>query len=293
MLKKTLSAMTVVTGVFLNSVTTISAHDLSAKASLQQSVAAIQYNHWVAVDGKRTGPHGLPALKQLIAQGKLTPQSLVWKDGMQNWLPAAQVSDIARLFSSPGQGAASNIPAPQIPGGQDGQGSQRPRNNPALNQLEALERQDFGVPASNQLHTGPMHGPTPNRIPGGQVITTKGMVELTQSKQVKYLLFDVLGSNVTLPGAIPAAPAAQAGSFQDAIQQQMNNYLQQATGGNKQTPLIFYCQSVQCWMSYNAALRAINLGYTNVLWYRGGLEAWQQAGLPTVPANQNMSQQFR
>ena len=33
-------------------------------------------------------------------------------------------------------------------------------------------------------------------------------------------------------------------------------------------------------MSYNASLRAINLGYTNVLWYRGGIEAWKQAGLP-------------
>jgi 3-mercaptopyruvate sulfurtransferase SseA len=39
-------------------------------------------------------------------------------------------------------------------------------------------------------------------------------------------------------------------------------------------------------MSYNAALRAINLGYTNVLWYRGGIEAWQQAGLPVQPAQQ-------
>ena len=33
-------------------------------------------------------------------------------------------------------------------------------------------------------------------------------------------------------------------------------------------------------MSYNASLRAIALGYTNVLWYRGGIEAWKQAGLP-------------
>ena len=45
-----------------------------------------------------------------------------------------------------------------------------------------------------------------------------------------------------------------------------------------------YCQGTYCWMSYNAALRAINLGYTNVLWYRGGIEAWKQAGLPTAPA---------
>ena len=39
-------------------------------------------------------------------------------------------------------------------------------------------------------------------------------------------------------------------------------------------------------MSYNAALRAINAGYTNVKWYRGGIEAWKAAGLPTQPAPQ-------
>jgi hypothetical protein len=39
-------------------------------------------------------------------------------------------------------------------------------------------------------------------------------------------------------------------------------------------------------MSYNAALRAINAGYTNVLWYRGGIEAWKMAGLPTQAVQQ-------
>jgi hypothetical protein len=39
-------------------------------------------------------------------------------------------------------------------------------------------------------------------------------------------------------------------------------------------------------MSYNAALRAINLGYKNVLWYRGGIEAWQRAGLPLTNTRQ-------
>jgi PQQ-dependent catabolism-associated CXXCW motif protein len=54
--------------------------------------------------------------------------------------------------------------------------------------------------------------------------------------------------------------------------------LMQATRGRKDMPLVFYCQSPQCWMSYNAALRAINAGFTNVLWYRGGVEAWRRNG---------------
>lgn len=35
-------------------------------------------------------------------------------------------------------------------------------------------------------------------------------------------------------------------------------------------PLVFYCHHHHCWLSYNAALRAIKLGYTNVMWYRWG-----------------------
>jgi hypothetical protein len=46
----------------------------------------------------------------------------------------------------------------------------------SLDQLMAWERQDMRVPASKDLHSGTMHGPTPNQIPGGQVITTKGLL---------------------------------------------------------------------------------------------------------------------
>ncbi|WP_395074657.1 rhodanese-like domain-containing protein [Hyphococcus sp.] len=155
-----------------------------------------------------------------------------------------------------------------------------------LDQLMQMERQDYGVPASNQLHNGAMHGPTPASIPGGQLITTKGLSELVQGRQTPYFLFDVLGGPQTLPGAMPAAWMSQAGSFSDQTQQQISQMLQQGTQGRKDVPLIFYCMSTQCWMSYNAALRAIHAGYTNVLWYRGGIEAWQMAGFPTQPAQQ-------
>jgi rhodanese-related sulfurtransferase len=144
----------------------------------------------------------------------------------------------------------------------------------------AAERQDYGVSPTAELHSGQMHGPTPASIPGGQVITTKGLVSLVDGGQAPYLLFDVLGGPQKLPNAIDAVAAHQPGSFDDTIQREFGKFLQQKTGGNKAMPLVFYCQSTQCWMSYNAALRAIRLGYTNVLWYRGGVEAWQMAGQP-------------
>ena len=129
-----------------------------------------------------------------------------------------------------------------------------------------------------------MHGPTPTSIPGGQVISTEALYGMMQQNPNGFLLLDVLGSGQYLPQAQAAAPAAAPGSFSDQTQQEFGQYLSQTTGGNKATPLVLYCQSTQCWMSYNAALRAVNLGYTRVLWYRGGLEAWQAAGLPVQSA---------
>ncbi len=179
---------------------------------------------------------------------------------------------------------------PQQPGGypqQPGAYPQQPQQSGAnLDQLMQMERQDFGVQATSQLHNGQMHGPTPASIPGGQLVTTKGLAALVQGNQAPYFLFDVLGGPETLPNAMAAAWVAQPGSFNDQTQQQFSQMLQQGTQGRKDVALVFYCLSTQCWMSYNAALRAINAGYTNVLWYRGGIEAWKSAGLPTQAAQQ-------
>jgi rhodanese-related sulfurtransferase len=50
----------------------------------------------------------------------------------------------------------------------------------------------------------------------------------------------------------------------------------------KSAPVVFYCVGSQSWHSVNAAMRAVRAGYTNVMWYRGGIQAWQAAGLPTT-----------
>jgi PQQ-dependent catabolism-associated CXXCW motif protein len=166
---------------------------------------------------------------------------------------------------------------------------QQPGRGADLDRMMAIEREDFGVPATRQLHNGEMHGPTPNTIPGGQVVTTKGLVELVQKQPVPFVLIDTLGNGEMLPEAIPLPWASTAGSFTDQTQQRLVQLLEQGTRGNKDVVLVFYCLSRECWMSYNAALRAINAGYTNVLWYRGGIEAWKAAGLPTQSTRRSTS----
>lgn len=168
----------------------------------------------------------------------------------------------------PSQPGAPGYGPSQTPGGAG--------DNHRLQAMLQAEMQDFGVPPQAQLQTQ-MHGPTPTSIPGGQVVTTDRLLSLYQQGQQNGLLvFHVLGPGPTLPMAQNAGPASQPGSFNDQTQREFGQYLEQVSQGNKARPLVFYCQSTQCWMSYNAALRAINMGFTQVYWYRGGIEAWQQ-----------------
>ncbi|MEE9303016.1 MAG: SPFH domain-containing protein [Thiotrichaceae bacterium] len=52
----------------------------------------------VAIDDKATGPHDADAIKDLISQGKLTSESLVWTEGMTDWKTADNVDDINKLI---------------------------------------------------------------------------------------------------------------------------------------------------------------------------------------------------
>ncbi len=164
---------------------------------------------------------------------------------------------------------------------QQGQWQQQPphRQGPggASNPLEHLvqmERQDFGVRPQSTLNSGNLGGPTPASIPGGRVITTPEVLQMLNNPGAGAVVLDVLGGHQRLPNAFDATAASAGGSFEDRVQSRFEAQLGQMTGGRKEAPLILYCSSIHCWMSYNAALRAIHAGYTNVFWYRGGLEAW-------------------
>ena len=192
-------------------------------------------------------------------------------------MPAASIRYGAATGSA---GSSGSMQQPMQPGPTSAaQGPSPQQQQPHQQQLMEWERRDMGVTATRTLHDGQMHGPTPNQIPGGQVITTVGLTALLQQNAGAQMI-DVLGAEATLPQAIPAVFASAPGSYDDRTQQQVARFLANVTRNDPNVPLVFFCGGPECWMSYNAALRAIALGYRNVLWYRGGLEAWNHAQLP-------------
>jgi membrane protease subunit (stomatin/prohibitin family) len=60
--------------------------------------------YFVAVNGQQTGPFDKQTLVSQISMGRLTPQTLVWVNGMLHWTPAGEVPDLASLFG--------NVPPP-------------------------------------------------------------------------------------------------------------------------------------------------------------------------------------
>lgn len=146
----------------------------------------------------------------------------------------------------------------------------------------ANELTDWGIPQQLVLQRN-VGSYTPTTLPGARRITTDELRQLGD----KALLIDVLdeGNNhTTIPRAvhIPGAGNFGGGRFDDRLQRNFGNVLAQLTNRNLDQTLVFFCEGAQCWESYNAALRAINMGYRQVLWYRGGLNSWKAASLPLV-----------
>lgn len=65
----------------------------------------------IAVNGKDYGPYEKATLIEMISNGSLTPQTLVFMEGMTQWTPAAQVPKVSELFGTKG----SVPPVPPVP----------------------------------------------------------------------------------------------------------------------------------------------------------------------------------
>jgi len=63
---------------------------------------------FVAVSGQQTGPFDHAALKLHAQTGKLSPASLVWRQGMGTWTKAGEVPELAEIFAG-----AAPPPIPQ------------------------------------------------------------------------------------------------------------------------------------------------------------------------------------
>lgn len=74
--------------------------------------------YYLAVNGQQVGPLDV---NQLISSG-MTPNSMVWTEGMANWTQASSVPELAHLFAAPASPAYPPAPAPAPGYGAQGPG---------------------------------------------------------------------------------------------------------------------------------------------------------------------------
>ena len=136
--------------------------------------------------------------------------------------------------------------------------------------------------------------PTPADLRGAHVIDTQQAFELWQAKSAVFV--DALARppkpadlppktvwrdkpRADIPGSVWLVNTGF-GALAEATQHYFETGLAKATGGDKTKPLVFYCLA-DCWMSWNAAKRALSLGYANVYWYPEGTDGWEK-GRPSA-----------
>lgn len=146
--------------------------------------------------------------------------------------------------------------------------------------------------------TGPINSPTPATIAGGTVIHSAALAEMLE-QDANVVLVDV--SNLpkkpegmpadvlwmpppqeVIPGAdwMPNVGLAEIDAETNSL---FRDYLERETGGGKDRPVVIYCHE-NCWLSWNAARRAISYGYRKVYWFPEGIEGWRAAGFTTAAA---------
>ena len=81
-----------------------------------------------------------------------------------------------------------------------------------------------------------------------------------------------------IPGSI-WLPDTGYGALAPEVERYLFDGLARASGGDKGKPILFYCQR-NCWMSWNAAKRALQAGYSNVIWFPDGTEGWSEENYP-------------
>ena len=135
--------------------------------------------------------------------------------------------------------------------------------------------------------------PTPASLEGVQIVDTPALQQLLAERPDTRLIdvyrrpwvqgrFIEDAPHANLPGSLWLANTGD-GRLEPRWQRYFELHLRNASQGDPDWPLVFYCRS-DCWLSWNAVKRAKALGYNNLYWYRDGLDAWQQANLPLQPA---------
>jgi PQQ-dependent catabolism-associated CXXCW motif protein len=153
--------------------------------------------------------------------------------------------------------------------------------------------QDHAAVEPEGYRTDNYRAPTPVSLRGARTVATAEAEALWRTGTAAFV--DVM-PHVPRPANLPAGtlwrekprlnipgsiwlPDTGYGALSATMEGYLRAGLQRVSGGDRAKLLVIYCQR-DCWMSWNAAKRAVAWGYSGVVWFPDGTDGWQDAGLP-------------
>ena len=162
----------------------------------------------------------------------------------------------------------------------------------------AAAGQSPAVPEPDGYRMEDYRAPTPATLKGARVLTTRDAADLWRAGGAVFI--DVMPQPPRPAGLPPDTiwrdkprhniagsiwlPDTGYGALAEATENYLKDGLAQASGGDQTKTLVIYCQR-DCWMSWNAAKRALAFGYRTVAWFPDGSDGWSEADLPLVEAH--------
>lgn len=158
--------------------------------------------------------------------------------------------------------------------------------------LSAAPARAGSVPEPDSYRMDEYRAPVPATLRGARVISTDEAAELWRGGAALFV--DVLPKppkpalpegtvwnekpHFDIPGSL-WLPDVGYGVLSPEMQAWFGDSLAAATGGDRSRAMVIYCRA-DCWMSWNAARRAVAWGYGAILWYPHGTDGWEAAKLP-------------
>lgn len=143
------------------------------------------------------------------------------------------------------------------------------------------------VPEPTEYRMDHYRAPVPATLQGGTVVDPEEAHALWVSGEAAFI--DVMPQppkpanlpagtiwrdkpRISIPGAI-WVPNVGYGAVADVTVTYFRDALDAATQGRLDHPIVLFCLE-DCWMSWNAARRALEWGYTSVYWFPEGTDGW-------------------
>ena len=113
----------------------------------------------------------------------------------------------------------------------------------------------------------------PESIPGAVTISAEEVVELILSRP-DLIIFDSRKETEYMKGHIEGAI--------NMLNTSMQPESLELIVEDKNRAIVFDCNGLRCLRSSNAVKKAMDWGYQNIFWFRGGWKEWMDKRLPVI-----------